>query len=48
MEREFEIPLSAIVVESDKLFILELQNGIFIKCEGVNNLKKSRLFLSPT
>jgi len=46
-KREFEIPLSAIVVESDKLFILELQNGIFIKCEGVNNLKKKSAILKP-
>jgi len=44
---EFELPLSTIIVENDKLFILQLQNGIFIKCEGVNNLRKKAAILKP-
>mgnify|MGYP001394857674 FL=1 len=46
-KKEFELPLSAVVVENDRLFILQLQNGIFIKCEGVNNLKKKSAILKP-
>jgi hypothetical protein len=46
-KEEFALPLSTIVVENDKLFILQLQNGIFIKCEGVNNLRKKTAVLKP-
>lgn len=46
-KKEFELPLSTIVVENDKLFILQLQNGIVIKCEGVNNLNKKAAILKP-
>lgn len=46
-KEEFELPLSTIIVENDKLFILQLQNGIFIKCEGVNNLRKKAAILKP-
>lgn len=46
-KKEFGLPLSAVVVENDRLFILQLQNGIFIKCEGVNNLKKKSAILKP-
>jgi len=46
-KEEFGLPLSTIIVENDKLFILQLQNGIFIKCEGVNNLRKKAAILKP-
>ena len=46
-KKEFELPLSAVTVENDRLFILQLQSGIFIRCEGVNNLKKKSAILKP-
>lgn len=43
--KEFNVPLVEIEALNERLFILKLQNGIVIKCEGVANVKKKAALL---
>jgi len=44
---DFETPLKMVKLVHDNLFILQLQNDIFIKCESVQNLKEKIPILKP-
>jgi len=44
---DFETPLKMVKLVHDNLFILQLQNDIFIKCESVQNLKEKVPVLKP-
>lgn len=44
-QKEFDLPLVGIEALSERLFILQLQNGIVIKCEGASNLRKKAALL---
>ncbi|MCX6090371.1 MAG: FtsQ-type POTRA domain-containing protein [Candidatus Atribacteria bacterium] len=43
----FDSPLREVSLSGDSLFILHLQNDIFIKCEGASNLLDKTLVLKP-
>ncbi|MDI3530707.1 MAG: cell division protein FtsQ [Candidatus Atribacteria bacterium] len=42
---KFQSPLAEVEAINEKLFILKLQNGIFIKCESASNLEQKALVL---
>ncbi len=44
-QEKFQHPLAEIEAVTEKLFILKLQNGIFIKCESAENLEQKALIL---
>ncbi|NLJ48408.1 MAG: FtsQ-type POTRA domain-containing protein [Candidatus Atribacteria bacterium] len=44
---DFDTPLKRVKMVHDHLFILQLQNDIFIKCESVQNLKEKISILKP-
>ncbi|MCS7241698.1 MAG: FtsQ-type POTRA domain-containing protein [Candidatus Caldatribacterium sp.] len=44
-EKEFDFPLVEVEAFNERLFILKLQNGIVIKCEGASNLRKKAVLL---
>ncbi len=44
-QEKFQHPLVEIEAVTEKLFILKLQNGIFIKCENADNLGQKALIL---
>ncbi len=44
---EFNTPLQGIKVEDERLFILKLQNDIFIRSEGPQNLREKSTLLKP-
>jgi len=44
---EFDTSLSRIKMANNNLFILQLQNDIFIKCESAGNLKEKVPILKP-
>lgn len=45
--QRLRFPLLGIKVEDEKLFILQLQNGIFIKCQNSKNLEEKLPVLAP-
>ena len=44
---DFDTPLKLVKMVHNNLFILQLQNDIFIKCESVQNLKEKVAVLKP-
>lgn len=44
-QKEFDLPLASVEARSERLFILKLQNGIVIKCEGATNLQRKAALL---
>lgn len=44
-QKEFDFPLVAIEAVNERLFILQLRNGIVIKCEGAANVQKKAVLL---
>lgn len=44
-QKEFDFPLAEVEALNERLFILRLQNGIVIKCEGASNLRKKTALL---
>jgi cell division protein FtsQ len=44
-QREFDVALREVEAVNERLFILRLQNGIVIKCEGASNVRKKAVLL---